>query len=69
MKRNITDKIAKLDPKKDYEEISFLLQAYEFPWDYERALEFALFRTLRGFRDFASACEDRRVSNTSTQAL
>ncbi len=45
MKRNITDKIAKLDPKKDYEEISFLLQAYEFPWDYERALEFALFRT------------------------
>ena len=39
------EQIAELDPKRDYEEISFLLQAYEFPWDYKRALEFALFRT------------------------
>lgn len=44
-KRQITDRLAALDPEKDYEEITFLLQCYEFPWDYERALEFALFRT------------------------
>jgi hypothetical protein len=45
MKREITHRLAILDPEKDYEEIMYLLQCYEFPWDYERALEFALFRT------------------------
>jgi hypothetical protein len=45
MKRNITRKIAELDPERDCQEIVYLLQSYEFPWDYERALEFALFRT------------------------
>ena len=45
MKRKISQKLAALDPDKDYEEIMYLLQCYEFPWDYERALEFALFRT------------------------
>jgi hypothetical protein len=45
MKRKISQKLATLDPDKDYEEIMYLLQCYEFPWDYERALEFALFRT------------------------
>ncbi len=45
MKRKITQRLATLDPGKDYEEIVYLLQCYEFPWDYERALEFALFRT------------------------
>ncbi len=45
MKRKITHKIVGLDPQKDYEKIVFFLQCYEFPWDYERALEFALFRT------------------------
>ena len=45
MKRKITQRLAALDPEKDYEEIAYLLQCYEFPWDYERALEFALFRT------------------------
>ena len=45
MNRRITQYIDTLDPEKDYEEIAFLLQAYEFPWDLERALEFALFRT------------------------
>ena len=39
------DRIAGLDPEKDYEEIARLLYAYEFSWDIERALEFALFRT------------------------
>ena len=37
--------IATLDPKVDYERICFLLSAYEFSWDIEKALEFALFRT------------------------
>lgn len=45
MKRKITERLATLDPEKDSEEIMYLLQCYEFPWDYERALEFALFRT------------------------
>jgi len=34
-----------LDPAVDYERIYFLLSAYEFSWDMEKALEFALFRT------------------------
>jgi len=45
MERKITRRIAELDPQQDYQEIVYLLQCYEFPWDYERALEFALFRT------------------------
>jgi len=45
MKRKITSRIAELDPARDCQEIVYLLQSYEFPWDYERALEFSLFRT------------------------
>ncbi len=45
MKRKIAQRLVTLDPANDYEEIVYLLQCYEFPWDYERALEFALFRT------------------------
>lgn len=41
----VTDRIAALDADADYEEIARLLYAYEFSWDIERALEFALFRT------------------------
>lgn len=41
----IADRIAALDPEENYEEIARLLYAYEFSWDIERALEFALFRT------------------------
>lgn len=37
--------IESLDPSVDYERIYFLLSAYEFSWDIEKALEFALFRT------------------------
>jgi hypothetical protein len=37
--------IAALDPVESYEEIARHLYAYEFSWDIERALEFALFRT------------------------
>ncbi|MCO5231914.1 MAG: hypothetical protein M9958_12255 [Chitinophagales bacterium] len=38
-------KIKKLDPKKDYWEIVRLALFYEFPWDAERALELALYKT------------------------
>ena len=40
-----SEEINTLDPKVDYERICFLLSAYEFSWDIEKALEFALFRT------------------------
>lgn len=38
-------KIAELDPETDYEEIARIASYYEFPWDYQQALSFALFRT------------------------
>ena len=37
--------ISRLDPACDAREIVFVLGAWDFPWDIERALEFALFRT------------------------
>lgn len=43
--RPIAHKIAALDVEENYEDIARLLYAYEFSWDIERALEFALFRT------------------------
>lgn len=42
---SIADRIAALDPETDFKAIARLLYAYEFSWDIERALEFALFRT------------------------
>ncbi|MCD9154678.1 oxygenase MpaB family protein [Aeromicrobium duanguangcaii] len=36
---------AGLDPEADYEEIVRLFGQYDFPWDLEQALSFALFRT------------------------
>lgn len=44
-KARTAETIAALDPEESYEEIARLLYAYEFSWDIERALEFALFRT------------------------
>jgi hypothetical protein len=38
-------KIKSLDPEKDHWEIARLSAFYEFPWDNNRALELALFRT------------------------
>lgn len=38
-------KIAELDPETDFEEISRIVSYYEFPWDVQQALSFALFRT------------------------
>ncbi|MEV0564158.1 oxygenase MpaB family protein [Dactylosporangium sp. NPDC050588] len=38
-------RIEQLDPARDHEEIYRISAGHEFPWDYTRALEFALFRT------------------------
>lgn len=44
--RNIhLHKIQSLDPIKDCEEIVQISVMYEFPWDYNRALELALYKT------------------------
>ncbi|MET8615547.1 oxygenase MpaB family protein [Streptomyces misionensis] len=39
------ERIRRLDPVADAQEIYRLSTAYEFPWDYTRALELALYRT------------------------
>ena len=39
------DRIQALDPIADHEEIYRISAGHEFPWDYTRALELALFRT------------------------
>lgn len=41
----ISARINQLDPQKDHQEMMFLMGAYSFYWDVERALELALFRT------------------------
>jgi hypothetical protein len=38
-------KIAELDPETDFEQIMQINSYYEFPWDIQQALSFALFRT------------------------
>lgn len=38
-------KIQSLDPQKDCEEIVRITAMYEFPWDYNRAMELALYKT------------------------
>ncbi|GLY53667.1 oxygenase MpaB family protein [Lentzea sp. NBRC 102530] len=38
-------RIASLDPVTDHEEIMRISAGLEFPWDYQKALELALFRT------------------------
>lgn len=39
------EEIARLDPETDHHEIYRLLTFYEFPWDMNQALSFALYRT------------------------
>ncbi|NUR04876.1 MAG: DUF2236 domain-containing protein [Streptomyces sp.] len=39
------EQIRRMDPHKDASEIYRLSAAYEFPWDYTRSLELALYRT------------------------
>jgi hypothetical protein len=41
----VRDRIEQLDPARDFREIYWLTSAYEFPWDMNQALSFALFRT------------------------
>lgn len=45
MARSHIDRIAALDPVRDHQEIHRITAMFDFPWDYVRALEFALFRT------------------------
>lgn len=45
IRKPFSHQITQLDPEKEHEQISFLLSCHVFPWDLERALEFALFRT------------------------
>ncbi len=47
MKRlnRILQQIEGLDPERDHARIVYLSKCYEFPFDFTRALEFALFRT------------------------
>ncbi|WP_327001144.1 DUF2236 domain-containing protein [Dactylosporangium sp. NBC_01737] len=40
-----TRRILELDPVRDHAEIYRISAGYEFPWDYQRALELALLRT------------------------
>jgi hypothetical protein len=42
---DITRRIASLDPERDHVLIVHYLVGWEFPWDYIRALEMALYRT------------------------
>jgi uncharacterized protein (DUF2236 family) len=42
---DITRRIASLDPERDHVQIVHYLAGWEFPWDYVRALEMALYRT------------------------
>jgi len=42
---DITRRIASLDPERDHVQIIHYLVGWEFPWDYIRALEMALYRT------------------------
>ena len=44
-RKHISSKIERLNWKEDYEEIVYLLTSHVFPWDYQKSLEFALFRT------------------------
>ena len=41
----VRDRLARLDPAVDYEEIYRATATFEFPWDVTRALELALYRT------------------------
>lgn len=43
--KQYTNEIAELNPETDWHRIAFLLTFHCFPWDMEKALEFALFRT------------------------
>src|SRR3954454_25179982 len=41
----VRNRILELDPAVDFREVCRLLSTFEFPWDMNQALSFALFRT------------------------
>lgn len=43
--KTIAEQVAALDAEKDHVQIVYLIGSYEFPWELQRSLEFALFRT------------------------
>lgn len=57
---------AGLDPQTDYEQIARLFGQYEFPWDLEQALSFALFRTY-AVPSIGRLLYDTRQFTTDTQ--
>src|SRR3954451_11324203 len=44
-RRSVLRRIEALDPAVDFREICRLMVTFEFPWDMNQALSFALFRT------------------------
>jgi hypothetical protein len=44
-KRGVVEEIARLDPERDFERISFLSSNHDFPWDVEQSLSLAFFKT------------------------
>lgn len=60
---NAFEKIQALDPEKDHWEIVRLSAFYEFPWDYARALELALFRTFASPSISAILAKSREFEN------
>ena len=44
-RRHWAEQIERLDPETDHAEIYRILTLHEFPWDFNQALSFALFRT------------------------
>jgi hypothetical protein len=44
---SIRNYILTLDPVKDHQQICFLSSCYDFPWDFTRSLELALFRLFK----------------------
>lgn len=44
-RRHWVRRIMSLDPERDHQEIYRISGGFEFPWDYQRSLEFALFKT------------------------
>lgn len=54
----VAAEIARLDARADCQRIAHLLSAYEFPWDFQRALELALFYT------YGSASVSRLLDGT-----
>jgi ER-bound oxygenase mpaB/B'/Rubber oxygenase, catalytic domain len=44
-RKDVLREIEKLDPRTDNQRIAFLSSTYDFPWDTQKAYEFALIRT------------------------